>query len=173
MQHNSTQHAATLCCRRVESGRGVQGTHVGPHDGWCLLRGTWHGRSYWWVTSLSNELCLIKMSLCHVGRSHVSQTWVMYHAADTWGLLCGTWHGTSSWWVVSPRNQSCLLRMRHVSSKRVMSSRNESICTSRTADVLSCTLYWWEYIEAWCYGGASISRLLKMIGLFCRISSLS
>jgi len=49
---------------------------------------------------------------------------------------------------------------------------HDDVCATTYTHTHTCTYIHIDCIAMWHYGVATISRLLKMIGLFCRISSL-
>jgi len=106
------------------------------------------------------ESCHVRMRHVTYGRvtSHIGMSHVKWTRRVIWETSCHTYEWVMSYmdkshhtweWVMSHTNESCHVQISHVTSGRV-------ICET------SCHTY----------GVATISRLLKMIGIFCRILSL-
>ena len=120
--------------------------------------------TYEWVMSHICVNGLIRMSMSRIWMLHMNVSYLirMRHVANEW--------------VLSQINESCRIWMRHntwmshVAHERFTSHLNESCHTYEGLHLWHDTddgrhVTWFHRLT---YGVATISRLLKMIGLFCK-----
>ena len=151
--------------------------------------------TYEWVMSHMNESCHIWMShvtyewvmshmnaSCHIWMRHIMYEWVMSRINES----CHIWMSHVTYeWVVSHIKESCHIWMSHVTYECIISY----MCMEkmRLNLMLACMYYniyinttsyvltphmWYVWSILYVMWVATISRLLKITGLSCRISSL-
>jgi len=147
-----------------------------------------------WVMSHENESCHMRMShvtyewvmshvkeSCYMGMGHVTCERMMSHMNES----CHVWmsHVTYEWvmsYVNESCHESCHIWMGHVTGSCVNESCHIKLCHMWMSHVTESCHIWMSHItrlfhkcySVMSYGVATISRLLKIISLFCRIWSL-
>jgi len=162
-----------------------EGLHFSGNQKWCCM---WMSHVTWeWVMSHENESCHIWMShvTCEgvmlMGMGHVTCERMMSHMNES----CHVWmsHVTYEWvmsYVNESCHESCHIWMGHVTGSCVNESCHIKLCHMWMSHVTESCHIWMSHItrlfhkcySVMSYGVATISRLLKIISLFCRIWSL-
>ena len=131
---------------------------------------SWHGVSHIWMKHMSH-ISMIQMS--HIWMIYTSHIWMIHRLmprirmSRAKGYTCHTYEWntchTYEWNTCHTYKWCCVTHM----NETHVTYMNETHITH-----MNDTQTYVTYTNASCYGVALINRLLKIIGLFCRISCL-
>jgi len=152
------------------------------HEAWVMTHDSWVVSR---ESRVMSQICCKELAgIVLWGMSHDSwvMSWVM---SMTWVILSYSWlmthvilmtHDSYEWWVLSYEyDMSHVIHVNVVKIRRiewVLSRMKKWYVTHKSVIYVWAGVSVWLWIWLGLYGVATSSRLLKMMGLFCRIKSL-